>query len=194
MNPISLSKNPLGKLRHFFQKNGRMPSYAELAEICGYKSKSPAQNMVKKWLKEDAIRKDRKGRLLPGKSMRPLKILGTIAAGFPSPAEEENADTISLDDWLIENREACFMLKVSGDSMIDCGIQPGDMVILYRGKKPKNGDIVVAEVDHEWTMKYYFQDKGKVRLEAANRKYPTIVPREELRVIGVVTSVIRKYS
>jgi len=193
MKKLNFYQNQLGKIRSFFQKNGRMPSYSEIAVILRYKSKNAAHYIVKKWLTEGALGKDSGGKLLPGKYMKPLKVLGTITAGFPSPAEEENADTMSLDDWLIENKEASFMLKVDGDSMIDAGIHPGDMVIVQRGKRPKNGDVVIAEVDKEWTMKYYRNNSG-IRLEAANKKYPVIVPKEELRVLGVVTSVIRKYS
>ena len=72
-------------------------------------------------------------------------------------------------------------------------LQPKTMVILERGKQPKVGDIVVAEVDHEWTLKYYEKRGGKVVLKPANKKYPLITPREELKVAGVVTAVIRKY-
>ncbi|MEK9152791.1 MAG: S24 family peptidase, partial [Patescibacteria group bacterium] len=80
------------------------------------------------------------------------------------------------------------------DSMIDAGIHPGDMVILERGREPKNGDVVVAEVDREWTIKHYDKRGGRVTLRAANKKYQPITPREELRIAGVVTAVIRKYA
>src|ERR1700693_3413162 len=83
-----------------------------------------------------------------------IGVLGSVAAGFPSPAEEELVDTLSLDDLLIQNREATFLLKVSGDSMTGAGILPGDMVIVDKGQTPKSGDIVIAEVDGAWTMKY----------------------------------------
>jgi repressor LexA len=176
-----------------------MPSYSELAEIFNFKSKCGAQNLAKKWLNQGILKKDDKGRLIPGKMLNPLKVLGSVKAGWPSPAEEENADTISLDDWLIEDKEASFMLKVNGDSMVDAGIMPGDLVILERGRLPKNGDIVVAEVDREWTIKYLerktdSENRDRVRLIAANKNYPPILPREEMRIAGVVTAVIRKYS
>jgi repressor LexA len=86
------------------------------------------------------------------------------------------------------------MLTVSGDSMIDAGIMPGDMVIVERGRQPKIGEIVVAEVDHDWTMKYYLKRGDEIILRPANKKYPDIRPRQELNVAGVVTSVIRKYK
>lgn len=204
-----LSEKYTAKLKDFYYRNRRMPSFGELARLMRAKSKYTAQYWVKKWLKEGIIKQDEAGKLLPGKIFYPVKVLGTVQAGFPSPAEEENVDTISLDDWLIENRESSFILKVTGDSMIDAGILPGDMVLINRGKPPKNGDIVIAEVDGRWTIKFFMRrpaqkpggKKGHasayggttVILEAANKKYPPIIPKEELRVAGVVTSVIRKY-
>lgn len=170
-----------------------MPSYGELAKLLGFSSKNAAQYLVAKWVEAGVVDKDATGRLIPGSAFRPLRLLGTVEAGWPSPAEEEEADTVSLDDWLIGNKEASFMLKVSGESMIDAGIRPGDMVILERGREPKNGDIVVAEVDREWTIKYYEKRGGAVTLVPANRAFKPIAPREELRIAGVVTAVIRKY-
>jgi SOS regulatory protein LexA len=128
--------------------------------------------------------------LLPSE---PLRVLGTVEAGFPSPAEESLADNISLDDLLIQNREASFLVKVSGDSMTGAGIMPGDMVIVDRGQVPKSGDIVIAEVDGQWTMKYLKKRGEDVILVPANPKYQPIRPKQELKISGVVTAVVRKY-
>lgn len=190
---MGITADRIEKVKAFYWKKQRMPSYRELMRLLGFKSPRAVSYWVEKWIAEGAIEKDATGRLLPGEWMRPLRLLGDVKAGFPSPAEEEQPDTISLDEWLIERKEASFMLKVSGDSMIDAGIQPGDYVILERGRSPKNGDIVVAEVDREWTMKYFVQTNGKVVLRAANPKYRPILPKQELKVAGVVTAVIRKY-
>lgn len=189
-----MPKDHLSALKTFFSDHKRMPSYGELAALLKFKSKNAAQYVVKKWLEAGVIQKDAAGRLIPGRAFRSLRLLGTVEAGWPSPAEEEMVDTISLDDWLIRNKEASFMLKVSGDSMIDAGIRPGDMVILERGRQPKNGDIVVTEVDREWTIKTYEKRGGEVVLLPANKKYRPIRPKDELRVAGVVTAVIRKYA
>ena len=186
------NQKALDKIRNFYKKNLRMPSYSEIAELLNFKSKSPAQYLINKWITEKIIQKDKKGKLLPGKSFYQLKVLGTVKAGFPSPAEEENSDTISLDEWLIEDKNSSFMLKVSGDSMIEAGIMPGDTIIISKGKSPKNKDIVVAEVDHEWTLKYFYKQDEKIILIPANKKYKPIIPKEELKIAGVVTSVIRK--
>ena len=85
------------------------------------------------------------------------------------------------------------MLKVSGDSMMDAGIHPGDMLLVERGRSPKEGDIIVAEVDKQWTLKYYNKKGNQIVLVPANKKYQTIIPKNELNVAAVVTAVIRKY-
>ena len=191
---LAKSAGYLARLKSFYFRNKRMPSYGEIAEMLKFKSKFAALYQANKWVEAGIISRDRAGKLLPGKQFQPLKILGSIKAGWPSPAEEENADTISLDDWLIPNKEGSYMLKVTGDSMVEAGIMPGDMVIINRGRQAKSGDIVVAEVDCAWTVKrLYKQAGGRVVLRAANKKYPPIVPREELKVAGVVTAVVRKY-
>ena len=122
-----------------------------------------------------------------------IPVAGAVAAGYPSPAEEELRDIISIDEYLVTRPESSFLVKVRGDSMTGAGIMDGDMVIVEKGREPKNGDIVLAEVDGEWTMKFFVRMKEEIVLEAANPKYPTIRPKSELRLGGIVTAVIRKY-
>ncbi len=141
----------------------------------------------------DVLERDAKFRLIPLSTAAPLRMLGIVEAGFPSPAEESLADNISLDDLLIQNREASFLVKVSGDSMTGAGIMPGDMVIVDRGQVAKSGDIVIAEVDGQWTMKYLRKRGEDVVLLPANPKYQPIRPKVELKIAGVVTAVVRKY-
>ncbi|MBU1038961.1 transcriptional repressor LexA [Patescibacteria group bacterium] len=181
------------KVKQFYWENHRMPSYGELADILNFKSKYSAQYLVKKWLKVGIVNRDYKGKITPGKLFMPLKLLGTIQAGLPTPAEEQDLDSISLDDWLINKKSDNFMLKVTGDSMIEAGIQPDDQVIVERGRAPKNGDIVVAEVDNEWTLKYFEKRNNQTRLIPANKNYKPIIPRQELKIGGIVTAVVRKY-
>ena len=127
------------------------------------------------------------------KSTIGLPLAGSVKAGFPSPEEEALCDIMSVDEFLITKPDASFLLKVSGDSMIGEGIMEGDLVIVERGRTPQIGDVVIAEVDGEWTMKYFKKENGEVYLEAANPKYPIIRPRTDLQLGGVVTGVIRKY-
>ena len=122
-----------------------------------------------------------------------LPVLGHIVAGFPSPAEEELRDILSFDEYLITRPNSSFILKVSGDSMINAGIMPGDLVVVEKGRYPKTGDIVIAEVDGEWTMKYFRKEGKDIVLEAANPDFAPIRPKQELRLGGIVTAVVRKY-
>lgn len=181
------------RLRAFYATHHRMPSYRELMRLAHFRSPNAARKLADRLIAQNFVAKDKTGKLIPGPLLNTIRVLGLVEAGFPSPAEEELSDTITIDDYLIENREATFMLKVKGDSMIDAGIQPGDMVLVERGRTPRNGDIVIAEIDREWTMKY-FQKRGPVvTLVPANKKYKTITPKEELTIAAVVCGVVRKY-
>lgn len=123
-------------------------------------------------------------------SVRFWPLVGTVVAGWPSPAEEELIDQMSFDEWLIE--DSTFMVKVGTDAMQDAGIHAGDIVIFRRGQKPKQGDIVVAEYDSEWLIRYYQVEQGKPALYPANGRYQAIYPTE-LSIMGVIRAVIRKY-
>jgi len=181
------------KITAFFRDQGRMPTYSEIAEIIGVRSKSVVHFWVAKLLSAGILQKDAKGFLFLRRNPRALKLAGEVCAGFPSPAEEELRDIISFDEYLIRNPETSFLLSVTGDSMIEAGIREKDLVIVEKNKEPQNGDIILAEVDGNWTMKY-FRRRGKmVTLEAANSKYSPIIPRTDLRIAGVITAVVRKY-
>jgi repressor LexA len=187
-------KDRLEKIRKFYQKNNRMPSYSEVASLFGFRSKNAAYKLVGRLKELGLVYSDATGRLLPGALKNSIKLLGSVTAGFPSPAEEELQDTMSLDEYLINNPNSTYLLKVEGDSMVEAGICPGDLVLVDKGITPKSGDIVVAQVDNEWTLKY-FEKKGRaVYLRAANKKYPLIRPREELIIAGVVVANVRKYK
>jgi repressor LexA len=114
--------------------------------------------------------------------------------GWPSPAEEELADIMRLEDWLIERKEATYLLTMKGDSMKDAGILDGDVVVVERGPSPAPGQIVVAEIDGTVTLKFLRQNHdGKPYLEPANKLHQPIYPQRELKVTAVVKGVVRKY-
>ncbi|OGI23267.1 MAG: hypothetical protein A2194_00565, partial [Candidatus Moranbacteria bacterium RIFOXYA1_FULL_44_8] len=176
------------KIIAFYRKAKRMPSYGEIARLLGFKSKNAAYKLVVKMVEAGLVAKDSSGKIIPKRIFGETRVLGTVEAGFPSPAEEELIDTITLDEYLIKNKEATYMLKVSGDSMIDAGIKPGDIVLVERNKPPKNGDIVIAEVDGNWTMKYLRKSGRQITLAPGNKKFKPIVPEDELNIAAVVTA------
>lgn len=180
------------KIFSFYRTSRRMPSITEIMKLCGFKSRNTAFYLVKKLVAAGVIEKDSAGKIVPTPKMHELRVLGNIKAGFAAPAEEELADTITVGEYLVRHKESSFLLQVEGDSMIEAGIQPGDMVIFERGREAKVGDIVVALTEDGYTLKYLRKKGGKAYLEAANPSYPNINPKDG-QVIGVVTSSFRTY-
>lgn len=182
-------------MRNYLRKEGRAPTLAEICELFNVKSKNTASLIAKRFVEAGLLNKTPSGRLrAPVSRGEPLRLLGSVTAGFPSPAEESLLDTITLDEFLITRPDATFMLRVDGDSMIDAGILPNDIVLIERGREVRNGDIVIACVDGEWTMKYYCKTGRDVRLEPANKQFQTIRPKHSLSIEGVVRSVVRKLN
>ena len=181
------------KIVQFYRDRKRMPSYSEIMKLAGYASKSPAFKFVGRLIDEDFVKKDQAGKLLPGRLFHAVKVLGTVEAGWPTTAEEQLIDTISLDEFLIAKKEATYMLTVNGDSMKNAGILSGDMVLVERADDARDGNIVIAEVDGQWTMKYLRRRGRQVFLEPANERFSRIVPRRSLKIAAIVKAVIRKY-
>lgn len=181
-------------LRQFWRLERRAPTYAEMLDLFDYKSKNAVFGLLRKLEESGYVAKDENGRiaLLP-KLTGTVRILGSIAAGFPVEEEQQESEAITLDEYLVKNPDNTYMLTVRGDSMIDAGIMPGDIVLVEKGPTPNQNDIVVARVDDEWTLKYYVRDRAGVRLEPANPKYKFIRPKRSLEIGGVVRAVIRKY-
>lgn len=119
-----------------------------------------------------------------------------ISAGFPSPATDYAEEGLDLNDYLVRNKPATFMFTVKGDSMIGASIEEGDKVVVDRALSPKHGDIVVAVVDGEYTIKRLYRQRGRVELRPENPAYAPITFSEgtELLVWGVVVGVVRRYS
>ena len=117
-----------------------------------------------------------------------------VPAGFPSPAEEYLGDTMDLNQYLIKNPTASFFARVEGESMVDAGIYAGDLVVVDRSLTATDGNIVIAAVNNEFTIKR-LSTKNGIRLMPANKDYQPIVMsgENELLIWGVVTSLIRKF-
>ncbi|AKJ64899.1 LexA family protein [Kiritimatiella glycovorans] len=181
-------------LREFCREERRMPTYAEMLALFRYRSKNAVYRLVEKLAGLGYVERDRAGKLVPTPRLTgSLKLLGAVQAGFPSPAEEELVDVISLDEFLVADPKCTFMLTVQGDSMIDAGIQPGDLVLVEKGREPKKNDVVIAQVDGEWTLKYYGRDRKGVYLDPANRNYHRIRPEQSFEIGGVVRAAVRRY-
>ncbi|CAG0908699.1 unnamed protein product [Darwinula stevensoni] len=118
-----------------------------------------------------------------------------IAAGFPSPAADYAQDALDIHDYLVARPLATFLFNVAGDSMKDAGILDGDKVVVDKSVAPQSGQIVVAVVDGQFTLKRLWRRGQRVELRAENAAYPPIVLQEgqELQIWGVVVGVVRRY-
>lgn len=120
----------------------------------------------------------------------------TAACGFPSPAEPYLDSQLDLNRLLVKRPAATFFVRAAGDSMVGAGIFPGDILVVDRSLEARDGDVVIACIDGEFTVKYLRRGLGgEVFLEPANRKYKTLFFKgeEEFRLFGVVTSSLRLF-
>lgn len=133
----------------------------------------------------------------PGTKKPPVAplVTSTVLAGFPSPAEQYVEEPLDLNELLVAHPAATFFVRAAGDSMTGAGIRPGDILVVDRSLEARDGAVVIASVDNEFTVKFLRKDAEGVRLEAANRRYKPIVFSEEmeLRIFGVVTAVIHRF-
>lgn len=121
---------------------------------------------------------------------------GAVRAGFPSPADDFSVRRHDLNELLITHPTATFFWKVRGTSMQDAGIADGDILVVNRALVARHNDIVVAEVDGGFTVKYLFHRNGRLKLRAADPTFPDLVfdrDGQRLTVVGVVTCAIKRF-
>lgn len=186
------------KQKEFFNKlkeiygNEPLPSFEKICKDFGYKSKNSVWQYFKKLIENGCI-KEHNNRFFISPDTSGISYFESgIRAGFPSTAEECLEKKLSFDDFLINSAKTTFSVRVIGDSMIDAGIYEDDIAIVEKGREPQNGDVVIALVDGEFTIKFYWKNKGVIRLEPANKEYPIITAKQELQIFGVVTGIVRK--
>jgi len=185
-----MEQDLLTPLKNFYRKNRRLPSYSEMLKIFNVASKRTIYEYIQQLIDEGFIKRVNK-KLSPTKRFFALPVLGMIQAGFPILAQQSRS-YLTLDEYFIEKPDNSFLLKVHGDSMINVGIFEGDLVVIEQKGDFRAGDIVLAEIDNEWTLKILKKEKGKTYLEAANPIYPPFYPKQELKIHGIVRAVMRK--
>jgi repressor LexA len=123
---------------------------------------------------------------------RPLPLVGQVAAGSPTLAEDNIEDLVDVPGFLRRD-DGDFVLRISGDSMVEAGILDGDLVVVHPQQQAANGEIVVARVENEATTKRFFNEGRTIRLQPENENYnPIIVNADEVDLIGLVVGVLRQ--
>jgi repressor LexA len=184
----------LGSLQDYFATNRAMPSFGALAKLVGV-SVSTVADAVAKLKLLGYLRASETGRLQPGHRFFERQLLGPVQAGQPVAAPELQGEGVLIDEYLIDAPTRTFLLTVRGESMRDAGLLPGDTVVVKRGSIPAIGDIVVASLRGEMTVKQLAQEEGGAPyFKARNVEFEDIYPAEDCEVIGVVVGQFRRYA
>ena len=205
-NMLTKQQNKLFNfLKEKIKKTNVSPSFEEMKNAMGLKSKSGIQRLIDGLVERGFIeKKDNKKRAINIIEKKPLKnnrdlinipILGSIAAGSPIEAIENTDDVIQVPKNLVTENKKNYILKVAGDSMLNKGIVDGDKAIIEYCNDANNGDIVVALInDNEVTLKKLKKDKNKIHLIPENDNYQTqSFNPEEVKIQGKLKGIIRSY-
>lgn len=194
----------LDAVRDFQAENGFPPTVRELAEMFGQSSTAGIHKILKILAEKGHLVKDgRKSRSLGivdqgdlhEDRVRSLPILGHVQAGMPQLAYEDKEGDMLIDtDWA--GHSESFMLRVRGHSMIDADIRDGDILVVQKTQSCRNGDIVIALLDDEATVKRFYKEHDRIRLQPENQNMqPIYVERDypNFHIIGLVSGLLRKF-
>lgn len=205
-------------IRQSIEERGYPPTLREIGESMGIRSTNGVNDHLRALERKGYLRReDMKSRALRLVSQEPeaapastalsalpggddalleVQVLGRVAAGLPLLAEENVVDTVRIDRMLVRGGRDVFGLRVQGDSMIDAGILNGDYIFVRKQASAERGDIVVALIGDEATVKYYYPEKDYVRFQPANASMaPILVRASDFRptmLLGVVVGVYRR--
>ena len=183
----------LALLQTYYADHRVLPSYAGIGKLVGMRSKASVAEMVQRLKAEEMLESAPDRRLKPGRRFFERAVAENVRAGAPGPAADMVPDSLQIDAHLVPRPAKSLLIRVKGDSMIDAGILDGDTVVVEK-RSAAVGDIVVAIVDNEFTLKRLDREKGRFVLRPANKAYAVIRPGEDLEIFGVVTGLFRKYG
>lgn len=182
----------LSVLRAYWKRHQSLPSYAKLCDVVGMASKSGVFEMVSRLIDAGYVERA-DGRLAPTRRFFARPLVTNVRAGLPEPASQDSFDVLTIDDYLIDDPNRTILCRIRGDSMRDAGLFDGDIVVVERNAPSKSGDVVVAVVDGDLTVKTLrMSDTGSFYLEAANPAYEPIHPKGSLELLGVVVGSFRR--
>lgn len=183
----------LSRLQDYYARHKVLPSYARIGALVGLASKASVAGLVLRLKAEGFVESTPDRRLKPGRRFFERPMAESVQAGLPTQASDNTPDTLTIDEHLVSNPSKTVLIKVKGDSMIDVGIHPSDTVVVEKRNSANVGDIVVAIIDNEFTLKRFGREKGRVVLRPENKAYPVIRPKGDAEIFGVVVGLFRKY-
>lgn len=187
-------ENYLAALQDYYAQHGVIPSLPAIGRLVGMSSTASVDALVKRLKLAGYLKSSPDKRLAPTPRFFQRPLFESVRAGLPQSVNDAQADTVTIDDYLVERPSTTVLVRVKGDSMIDAGIHEGDIVVVDRSIGAKVGDMVVAIVDNDFTLKTLEREKGHYILRPANPAYPVIRPQGQLEIFGVVVGQFRKYA
>jgi repressor LexA len=184
----------LQQLQDYYATHRVLPPYSTIGELVGLRSKSSVAALVARLKLSGFVEATPDRRLKPTARFFERPLAESVRAGIPHPAGDASHDALTIDEYLIERPSRTVLITVKGDSMVNAGIQEGDIVVVERKQSADIGELVVAIVDNEFTLKTLQRDKAGFLLQPANPAYAPIRPNGTLEIYGVVVGLIRKYN
>ena len=190
---MSVDASYLSKLQDYYAKHNVIPSYAAIGKLWGISAKSWVANYVSRFKEEGYLKLAPDKRLGPGPRFFERRLArAPIRAGLPHAEPEDGYDVVTIDNYLVKQPSRTSLIRVKGDSMVDAGILEGDLIVVEQQADANVGDIVVAIVDDEFTIKCLERERGSFVLKPANDAYPVIRPKGKLEIFGVMVGLIRR--
>ena len=185
-------------IRAFTAEHGYPPSVREIGQRVGLSSSSTIHAHLKALEKRGVISRDptkpralRSGSLPPARDVVVVPVLGRVAAGVPITAQEDVEGEFVFSPQFVPRGSDAFMLRVQGDSMVDAAIVDGDLILVRPQRTAENGEIVVAMIDGEATVKRFYREPGRIRLQPENRAMAPIYA-SDVEIVGRVEAVVRR--
>lgn len=185
----------LATLQSYYAEHRVLPSYARLMSLLGFASKSAVKKVLERLEGMGMLERTADGDWAPSERFFDRAIATQpVPAGMPISADSDVHEQITIDRFLIQQPNKTVLIRVKGDSMVNAGIHDGDLAVVERKTEATQGDIVVAVVDDQFTLKTLARDKDGYHLLPANPNYPVIRPNGKLEIFGVLVGLVRKYQ
>ncbi len=183
----------LAALQDYYAQHRLIPSYSAISALLGFRAKNAAASLVGRLEEAGYIQRTPDKRLTPTDRFfeRPRSIT-SVRAGMPEAATDSSADMVNLDSLLVQKPSVTFLMPIKGDSMKDAGLLEGDTGVCERRQRADVGDIVVAFINNEVTVKRLAKERDRYVLKPENKAYPVLRP-DPLEILGVVTGSYRSY-
>jgi len=198
--PTERQKEVLGFIAAYINIHTYPPTIREVADFFSISIKGASDHLAalrKKGLLKQGDKKSRTMELIGGgeeEDFTEIPILGTVAAGRPILAVENMDGSIKMHRTLLRNKAKYFALKVKGDSMEEAGIMDGDMAVIEYQNAVHNGEIAVVMLDDAVTLKTFYKESARIKLQPENSKYSPIYCSRDVRVLGRLAHIFRSYA